>query len=357
MDMIKDLKRGDRVKFLNDVGVGTVTRLIDKEMVMVKTEDGFEYPVLRSELISSMVDEPGSDKREVNDNSATADDKEKSENKAEVIFRDNVSGEVNIFFAVVPYDNSEPVSGDADIFLINDSQYNVLYHVSSRFPGLKEVTISAGIIDPDTKLLIGTMHLDDLFGEKRAVNISTIPFGYATHVRVSPFSMTINPGKEFVSGRAAYTENDYTDEDAYIVKIADNKESNSSESAELLTRLNESLNSKNIVKESDVELRTPETKIKKPGIEEVDLHIGEIVESTAGLSSGEILKIQLDRFKTSLEGAIKARQTRVVYIHGTGEGKLKHEIRRVVDSDYPRCRYQDASFKEYGYGATMVLIK
>ena len=36
------IKLGDKVKFLNDVGGGVVTRIINKDTVAVENEDGFE---------------------------------------------------------------------------------------------------------------------------------------------------------------------------------------------------------------------------------------------------------------------------------------------------------------------------
>ncbi|MEG1935100.1 MAG: DUF2027 domain-containing protein, partial [Rikenellaceae bacterium] len=44
------IKIGDRVKFLNDVGVGKVQK-IQGTIVTVDREDGFEIPVLISELV------------------------------------------------------------------------------------------------------------------------------------------------------------------------------------------------------------------------------------------------------------------------------------------------------------------
>ena len=41
---------------------------------------------------------------------------------------------------------------------------------------------------------------------------------------------------------------------------------------------------------------------------------------------------------------------------GYSTDQIKAEIQKVLDSEYKRCRYQDASFREYGFGATMVLI-
>jgi dsDNA-specific endonuclease/ATPase MutS2 len=58
-----------------------------------------------------------------------------------------------------------------------------------------------------------------------------------------------------------------------------------------------------------------------------------------------------------LEGAIKSKVKRIVFIHGVGNGKLKFELRKLLDTTYAKLRYQDASFKEYGYGATLVMLK
>lgn len=94
-----------------------------------------------------------------------------------------------------------------------------------------------------------------------------------------------------------------------------------------------------------------------PGIEEVDLHIHHILSDHENLTPGEILEAQMARFTTALNGAIRSRQKKIVFIHGRGEGKLKYEIRKKLESDYPRLTFQDASFKEYGYGATLVIIR
>jgi dsDNA-specific endonuclease/ATPase MutS2 len=95
---------------------------------------------------------------------------------------------------------------------------------------------------------------------------------------------------------------------------------------------------------------------KKPDIEEVDLHIHEITDDYLKLSDGEILEIQLKRFYSVLEEAINDRNRKIVFIHGVGNGKLKYEIRKALDTKYPGLEYQDASFKDYGFGATLVTI-
>ena len=47
---------------------------------------------------------------------------------------------------------------------------------------------------------------------------------------------------------------------------------------------------------------------------------------------------------------------RIVFIHGKGEGVLRNALIKELRTHYKQCRYQDASFREYGYGATMVTI-
>ena len=47
---------------------------------------------------------------------------------------------------------------------------------------------------------------------------------------------------------------------------------------------------------------------------------------------------------------------RIVFIHGKGEGVLRKAVLDELKRKYPRCKWQDASFQEYGFGATQVII-
>jgi hypothetical protein len=90
-------------------------------------------------------------------------------------------------------------------------------------------------------------------------------------------------------------------------------------------------------------------------VEEVDLHIEAIVENSTGMSNGEILEVQLARFETTLEGALRSGQKKIVFIHGLGHGRLKNEVRKRLEKR--GIAYQDAPYKEYGYGATLAVLK
>ncbi len=88
---------------------------------------------------------------------------------------------------------------------------------------------------------------------------------------------------------------------------------------------------------------------------EVDLHIEELLDNYTYLNNGQILEIQIQHFRKKLENAIINKQQKIIFIHGVGNGVLKAEIRKILDT-YQGISYHDGSFKKYGFGATEVII-
>jgi hypothetical protein len=95
-------------------------------------------------------------------------------------------------------------------------------------------------------------------------------------------------------------------------------------------------------------------KTKNEIVFEVDLHINKLVKSSVGLDNYDMLNLQLDTAKRKLEYAIQKRISKVVFIHGVGEGVLKSELQYLLQK-YP-VKYYDASYQKYGLGATEVYI-
>ncbi|KAA6326454.1 Endonuclease MutS2, partial [termite gut metagenome] len=71
----------------------------------------------------------------------------------------------------------------------------------------------------------------------------------------------------------------------------------------------------------------------------------------------DILEYQLDKFHKVMEQYKEKNEQRIVFIHGKGDGILRKKLIGELKRKYSTCKCQDASFKEYGYGATMVTIK
>ncbi len=95
-------------------------------------------------------------------------------------------------------------------------------------------------------------------------------------------------------------------------------------------------------------------KDKNEVVFEVDLHINELVDTIRNLDNYDMLNLQLNTAKRKLEYAIQQRFSKVVFIHGVGEGVLKKELQYLLNK-YP-VYYYDASYQKYGLGATEVYI-
>ena len=53
---------------------------------------------------------------------------------------------------------------------------------------------------------------------------------------------------------------------------------------------------------------------------------------------------------------LRRKGQKIVFIHGKGEGVLRKAVIELLKKDYPKAELQDASFREYGFGATLVTI-
>ncbi|WP_303023965.1 DUF2027 domain-containing protein, partial [Duncaniella muris] len=122
------------------------------------------------------------------------------------------------------------------------------------------------------------------------------------------------------------------------------------------SRIEEGIKAKNAV---DRPARKPVQKKssdKRAEIIEVDLHISELVDTTAGLSAADILNLQIDEFRKVMDANLKHKGQKIVFIHGKGEGVLRAALMKELNHRYKGHTVQDASFREYGFGATQVTI-
>lgn len=89
---------------------------------------------------------------------------------------------------------------------------------------------------------------------------------------------------------------------------------------------------------------------------EVDLHIGELLDSTAGMKNADMLQVQLDEVRKTMKRHCRRIGQKIIFIHGKGEGVLRNAVLALLRKEYPKAELQDASFQEYGFGATLVTI-
>lgn len=88
---------------------------------------------------------------------------------------------------------------------------------------------------------------------------------------------------------------------------------------------------------------------------EVDLHIQHLMSSNFELSSHDMVIMQMKYVKEMWSLAKKNRYTKLVFIHGVGQGRLRREIRDFL-SHQTNCEVFDANIQTYGFGATEVKL-
>nr|WP_319398024.1 DUF2027 domain-containing protein [uncultured Carboxylicivirga sp.] len=337
------VKSGDIVRFLNTSGGGTVTR-VDGKLVYVEDEDGFEVPVMLNEVVVIEDAKPA-----VSPQSTAEPIEEIEEENYEFVEEEGDDDNPRFFVAFLPGEKKGVESGHLRIQLVNDSNYFAYYTISKK---QKDETLELqfnGMVEPNTKISLDKMTVLQLDDRTWKVSIMLFKKGRAyTELPAISTEIKIKAARFFKEN--SFADNDYYHEKAVLMPII---KGDFEKKLEQLTK-----------KEVDQFLREKEPKPARkkyakrdePGILEVDLHIDELIDTTAGLSNGEILNIQIDKFKQVMKDNAKFKGKKLVFIHGVGAGTLKNEIRRLLERQYKKHNYQDASFREYGYGATMVII-
>ncbi len=351
------MKIGDRVRFLNAVGGGIVRRFQNKEIVLVEEPDGFETPVLIRECVVIEDEKP-----QIKSGSKAAVEKVDvppivPETKKEPVYVvEEIGGKdkLNIFLAFLPMDIKELGKSNYEAYFINDSNYYLFFNYMSRENNAWQIRYS-GEVEPNTRIFIEEFSKEQL-NELEKVCIQLLaykkdkPFGlkntYSVELRID--------GVKFYKLHS-FTDNDFFEEDALVYPII----TNDVPKREMLVSASDLQESMNQKVRLDTSRRKP-APVKKENpaaVVEVDLHIEQLLDITSGLSNAEILEIQLEKFNSILEQYKNKKGQKIVFIHGKGEGVLRNALLSELKKKYKNYPYQDASFKEYGFGATMITIK
>lgn len=353
------IKIGDNVRFLNAVGGGKVTRVDDKKgLAYVEDEDGFEVPALLREcvVIQAVNDKtnfPVKDffsKPKENTPVAPAINAIPKEVKPAPVVETADGETLKTFLAFFPMDIKQLQTTDYECYLVNDSNYFLYYNLVI---GEKEARKSAanGIIEPNMQEHLTDIKKDSL-NDWENVRVQILPFKQGktyTEQSVIDFQMRLN-GVKFYKLHS-FTETEYFDDLCMLIDLTEARQKK--QLAEIQPeKIREAMFEKKEEKRPRMELKKP----NKPEVLEVDLHIDSLLDTTAGLSNADMLEHQMEVFHRVLNENKNKRGQKIVFIHGKGEGVLRKEIEKQLKSRYKTYYFQDASFREYGFGATMVTI-
>ena len=360
------MKIGNTVRFLNAVGGGTITRFDEKNnMVYVEDADGFEIPTLIRDCVVI-----GSVSAETNFPRKTAASSlhstqnptptKSTENKAlstaqleakNIVHETPYGDHLRALLAFFPVEIKQLQTTPYDCFLVNDSNYYLFYNLIHCIEGNWR-TVSTGTIEPNTQEELCSITKEQLNNWEQ-IRVQITAYKHKTYQPLAPLDVSIKLNVIRFLKLHSFTENEYFDEPSLLVDIV--AESAKKQYTDIT---GETIKAAILNKEhTRKRISPPNEKPKQTEIIEVDLHIHQLVETTAGLNNASMLELQMDTFHKTLDENKNRKGQKIVFIHGKGEGVLRKEIEKELKTRYGKYTYQDASFREYGFGATMVIIR
>lgn len=349
------LNKGDSVRFLDSTGEGIVTKVGSDGTIYVLDETGFEIPVSDDELILIGNAPAPSKHKETIDNEAPINEINDFYPDAEVM---EGNDEAKALFAMVPQPGRDATDADLKTFIINDSNYIIFYNLLEKQKE-NHIGIDAGIVEPNTKIELFTLMRHEV-GKSPDYIFQLVFYKKGKYNVVAPINKTIiiSPIKLYTEN--TFKENDFFYEKSLIFDLTKKEEPSSEElieETETLKKIKELQNMVNSKTKMDLGQTKRPRRQKPEDKREIDLHINELIDNVTGLENKDILDIQMKKFYDEMTSAIKDNIKKIVFIHGIGNGTLKNEVRKVLNNKYSKYAVHDASFKEYGFGATLVVLQ
>ena len=380
-------KVGDTVRYLNSVGGGKIVK-IEGKMAFVE-EDGFETPMLLKELVVVMP--AGHEAQKSNGNSANLmfDQKafdagrqpepsteivvaEQSQEKELPIEETSYGEKINVVLAFEPKNIKQLSSTSFAAVLVNDSNYFLYFTFLVRSDDDHGWKVKySGTIEPNMLADLANFSHEELpaleriafqciaFKKDKTFSLKA-PVSISQKIDLTKFYKMhcFRPGIYF---ETPVLEFPLIKDDVPTKALQVNTEA-------LAEAMMSKPKDKDIVKQLSAKFNVDKgrNKITKTDnasnpnkllpIVEVDLHIGELVDTTAGMNNADMLNLQLDTVRKTMIQHLRRKGQKIVFIHGKGEGVLRKAVIELLKKDYPKAELQDASFREYGFGATLVTI-
>lgn len=360
------MKIGDKVRFLSETGGGKVAGFQGKTIVLVEDSDGFQIPtdihdvvVIGEESYDTMhVVEMKQQSSKKKVSTVVNDEEDDDPSTKPITFKAPVEerkgGEMlGAYLAFVPIDVKTLATTRFECYLINDCNY-YLHYVYMSAEGANWQMRSIGEIEPNTQLFVEEFGLEDLDKLAHVCVQLTAYKRDKSFLLKSPIDVQIRvDGVKFYKLHT-FQKNDFFEQPALVYPIVENDKA-----VRPLVIDAKSLKQQMLSKAAaDAQTMNEKPKMKdKNAPLVVDLHAGELLDSIQGLEPADILNYQLETFRNTMKLYEKKKGLKIVFIHGKGEGVLRHAIVNDLKYRFKQTQYQDASFQEYGYGATQVTIK
>lgn len=403
------MKIGDKVRFLNAVGGGIVRGFQDKLTALVEDENGFEVPTLIKECVVVETDDYniakvhtfGSKKAKKAETASAAGGKtgeSGAANGASEADDDNAeqpdladlpmtyrplaqerrgADSINLYLAFVKTDAADTQPDAAfDAYLVNDCNFFLRYTVLSH-EGNAATLRYEGEIEPNTKIYLETFRRSGL-AQWENLTLQAIAFKRTKSFIVKPpvhVRLRVEGSRFYKQGAfrpspffsAPALSFDLVRDDRPVrtvgIEVEEIKQAWYADKAEAPAFPAEAVAPARVGGAEARATRRQTAGAAKAGAAGggnepivVDLHADALLDTMVGLTASDILDYQIKVFRDTLNAHLKQNGCRLVFIHGKGEGVLRRALLNELSARYKQVSVQDASFREYGYGATMVTV-
>ncbi|MEG1544154.1 MAG: DUF2027 domain-containing protein [Tannerellaceae bacterium] len=352
------IKIGDKVRFLNSVGGGIVRSFRGKEQVIVEDEDGFDMPTLIRECI--VVGDKNEQMRSSNRSPLQTSPQQapapqaQSKPVVEEVIEETPGGErLNISLAYLPTDPKAMQQCGYEAYFVNDSNYYLFINYMNR-DNNSWMSRYSGLVEPNTKIFLEEFAKADLNSLER-ICVQMVAFKKnKPYALKNTISVELHLDIVKFYKQHCFMDNDFFEEDALVYPVV-REDVPEKELLISAADLKEAM-----LQKAQDDRRAPQAIVKKKAdnaVLEVDLHINALLDSTTGMTPADMLTYQLDKFHEIIAQYAAHKGQKIVFIHGKGDGVLRRSIETELKTKYKQYSYQDASFREYGFGATMITIK
>ena len=307
---------------MNDVGGGVVTGFVNKTTVNVEDQTGFEIPYPINQLVN-LSEAERAEKGHLQEPLVVPEKGEQqivSEQKQGMILAGKESPD--FYFCIVPDDPKNPLSGETKLWLVNDSNFTVLYHYS-HFQDETHKLVKYGSVQANSKVELDSIDQNDLTDLPEFV--FQILYFKNDEKELHPSiikKFKVSPVKFYKE--KSFQHNVFFSKNAMVLQITPNI------FATEVDKLTDDDLMKVVNQKQDQPIVKFQTKNRTEDLVEVDSHINELLDDSTGLSNKEILDIQLDKVELEMRSAIRAKVKKIVFIHGLGQGVLKPEVTKLL---------------------------
>lgn len=403
--MAQNIKVGDTIRYLNASGGGVVKR-IERGVAWVEGPDGFELPTPIHECV--VVDsrdtfvpaykppvikrqEPAAQPSKSKAPAVTPTTPEVVEEAEQDLsfvaplskgpWFDRSGGEqLQVHVAYLPVSYEHFGQSPYETYLINESNYHLLFTYSTTSSAGGYKLRSAGVLEPDMRVLVEEFDASEI-NDHAVSHFQFIAYKpERTYRSIPPVERQVRMDVVKLAKRHAFRENPFFDEDALVIPVLEAYDGSQQAPAEepqpapsrsgalprraikqtkpavTPQRVSQQANQKASQKPTKQSAPQPAPAAPEQTIEKVGLEAERILPNATGMTPHEVLLYQLKNFRRELDKRLERRGSKVIFIHGAGQGVLHQLIINRIEQDYPMVQYRDVTFDGFPMGAIEVTI-